>query len=82
MRNAEGVSDGWSCLHFSLANPRDDGATDLPRLLRRLADAIEERQIDAMDILDLTVSHEITEDGPWWSGTVYWSPEGTTSNEQ
>jgi len=58
-----------------MANPRDDGAADLPLLLRRLADAIEERQIDPMHILDLTISEEITEDGPWWSGTVYWVPD-------
>ena len=82
LRHADRVSDSWSCLHFSLANPRDDGATDLPLLLRRLADAIEEREIEAMDVLDLTVSHEITEDGPWWSATVYWSPQGTTASGQ
>jgi len=34
-----------------LANPRDDGAADLPRLLRRLADHIESYQIAPMDIL-------------------------------
>lgn len=69
------MSDHWSCQNFSLANPRDDGPTDLPRLLRRLADEIERRQIDPSDVLDLTVSNEITEDGPWWSATLYWSPE-------
>jgi hypothetical protein len=65
-----------------LANPRDDGATDLPRLLRRLADEIEGRKIGAMDILDLTVSHEITEDGPWWSGTLYWSSARSASGDR
>lgn len=81
MRHAERVSKRWSCLHFSLANARDDGATDLPRLLRRIADEIEGREIDPMEILDLTVSHEMTRDGPWWSATVYWSPEGPTTRE-
>ena len=28
-----------------------------------------------MEILDLTISHEATREGPWWSGTVYWSPD-------
>ena len=76
------MSDSWSSLRFSLANPRNDGATDLPRLLRRLADEIERREIDAMDILDLTVSNEVIEDGPWWSATLYWSPEDEGSTEQ
>ncbi|MCA1707423.1 MAG: hypothetical protein LC808_30815 [Actinobacteria bacterium] len=76
------MSDRWSCLHFSLANPRDDGATDLPLLLRPPADEVEERRIDAMEILDLTLSQEMTEDGPWWSGTVYWSPGAPTSTNQ
>ncbi len=29
-----------------------------------------------MEILDLTITQEITEDGPWWSVTLYWSPNG------
>ena len=69
------VSDGYSCRHFSLSNPEDDGADDLPRLLRRVADVIEEYRIQPGDILDLTVSEEITATGPWWSVTVYWSPD-------
>lgn len=59
--------------HFSLANPVDDRPDDLPHLLRRIADAIEQRGIGPMDILDLTISKEITGDGPWWSVTLYWS---------
>jgi hypothetical protein len=65
----------WTCQHFSLANPRGRGAGDLPRLLRRLADQIESTQIEPMEILDLTISREATREGPWWSGTVYWSPD-------
>lgn len=80
-RHAEQVSDRWACSHFSLGNPRDDGATDLPRLLRRLADEMERRRLDPLDILDVTVSQEMTEDGPWWSATVYWSPGGPTTDQ-
>ena len=69
----------WSCQHFSLANPIDDGASDLPKLLRRVADAIEERSIDPEDILDLTLRAEMTGDGPYWSMTLYWS---TIAEEQ
>ncbi len=65
-------------LHFSLANARDDGATDLPRLLRRLADEIELRAIDPMDIVALAISEEMTEDGPWWDATVVWSPDNSS----
>ncbi len=40
-----------------------------------MADVIEEYGIRPVDILDFTVSQEIVADGPWWSVTVYWSPE-------
>ncbi|BEL04529.1 hypothetical protein Q0Z83_027200 [Actinoplanes sichuanensis] len=69
------MAEWWTSRHFSLTNPRDDGNSDLPRLLRRMADEIESRNLEPMDILDLTVSQEITEDGPWWSATIYWSPD-------
>jgi hypothetical protein len=69
------VSNGYSCEHFSLSNPDNDGADDLPRLLRRVADVMEEYGIRPIDILDLTVSQEIAGGGPWWSVTVYWSPD-------
>lgn len=63
------------CRHFSLANPRDHRSDDLPYLLRRVADEIEQSGVATMEILDLTISSEITADGPWWSATVYWSPD-------
>ena len=69
------MSEWWTSRRFSLSNPRDDGSTDLPRLLRRVADEIDSRGIDPMDILDLTVSQQITEDGPWWSVNLYWQPD-------
>lgn len=56
--------------HLS-GNPRNEGRDDLPRLLRYLADVIEELQIDPMDVLDLTISYEFHADGPWFSGTLY-----------
>ena len=76
------MSNGYSCQHFSLSNPEDDGADDLPRLLRRVADVMEEYDILPADILDLTVSQEMTDDGPWWSVTVYWSPDAEDENDQ
>jgi hypothetical protein len=71
LREIRGMT-GYPCTHFSLANPIDDGANDLPRLLRRLADKIEELPIKPIDILDLTVSNEMTGEGPWWSVTLYY----------
>jgi hypothetical protein len=67
------MSESWSSQHFSLANPRDDGPDDLPKLLRRIADEIEGRQLDPAKVLDLTISQEIIESGPWWSASLYWS---------
>ena len=66
----------FSCRHFSLANALDSGQGDeLPTLLRRVADEIEDKEIKPTEILDLTVSSKVTADGPWWSVTVYWSPD-------
>jgi len=47
-----------------------------------LPDEIEIRQIKAMGILDLTVSQEMTEDGRWWSMSLYWSPDNGSGSEQ
>lgn len=67
---------GSDCRHVSLANPRGgEHETDLPHLLRRMADLIDEAGIRSVEILDLTVESEITENGPWWSATLYWSPD-------
>jgi hypothetical protein len=50
------MTEWWTSRRLSLTRPRDDGSTDLPRLLRRIADVIEKRDLDPMDILDPTVS--------------------------
>ena len=65
----------YTCRHFSIANALDDRPSDLPHLLRRVADQIETHGIDPMDLLDLTISEEMTADGPWWSATIYWSED-------
>jgi hypothetical protein len=69
------MSDSWSCKHFTMGNPRNEAPTNLPTLLRRIAAEIERREIDPMDLLDVTIHQEMTEDGPWWSVSVYWSPD-------
>lgn len=67
--------ESYPCRVFSLGNPREDGSTDLPRLLRRVAEEIERLHIDPMEVLDVTIEQEMMEDGPWWSASVYWSPD-------
>jgi len=59
----------WTAEHFSLANPRGDGQGDVPLLLRRVADALEER--GAVEIQDLVLHTEVNEFGGWPSITVY-----------
>ena len=65
---------GQPARHFSLVNPKGTASSDLPLLLRRLADQIEADGIRSADILDVTITGaEITEHGSWWQATVYWS---------
>jgi hypothetical protein len=71
------MPEDWTCRHFSVANPRNDGPSDLPKLLRRLADDLELAEIGPENLLDVTISSETREEGPWWSATVYWSPSPT-----
>lgn len=67
----------WTCQHFTLSNAVDDRPDDLPRLLRRVADQLETVGVQPMEILDLTISQEMTVDGPAWSATFYWAPESS-----
>ncbi len=67
---------GYPSRHFSLANKLGGKhENDLPHLLRRVATHIEDLKIAPMDILDVTIHHEITENGPRWDVTVHWSPD-------
>ena len=71
------VTESWTSRHFSLANPVTGDVTDLPLLLRCVADQIEACGITPMELLDVVVHQEITADGPSWSVNVYWSPDGS-----
>jgi len=66
--------DNYTCRHFSLANGYHD-PTNLPALLRKLADTMETEGIRPMEILDLNIHSEIEAGGPSWSATLYWSPD-------
>ncbi|MBM9508724.1 hypothetical protein [Actinacidiphila acididurans] len=60
----------WTVRHFSQANPAGSGCDSVPALLRRLADSIE--ALGPAGIQDVLMGwSEMTEHGPWWSGTVY-----------
>jgi hypothetical protein len=64
-------ADDWLIHHFSLANPKGRRQGDLPSLLRRLAKEIE--GLDDAVVQDLVMHEELTNRGPWYSFTVYYS---------
>lgn len=67
------------CLSWSLANPHGpDHGTNLPLLLRRVADQLDHDGFEPMDFLGLNVEQEMTEFGPWFSVTVFLSAPGPT----
>ncbi|MDP9866032.1 MULTISPECIES: hypothetical protein [Streptosporangium] len=59
----------WTMHHFSQANPKGPGQADVPALLRRVADSIED--LGNVEVHDMIMHNEITEDGDWPSLTVY-----------
>ncbi len=63
----------FTCRHFSLSNPINAGPENLPKLLRRVADELEQRGIAPEDILEVTVSNETEAFGPYWTVSTYWS---------
>jgi len=65
----DGRPQSWTAKHFSQAKPKREGQADVPALLRRVADTIED--IGDVDVLDIVMHTEITEDGDWHSLTVY-----------
>ncbi|WP_194920905.1 hypothetical protein [Catenulispora rubra] len=63
------TSESWTIRHFSQANPKGPGCDSVPALLRRLADSIE--ALGSVEVQDVAFASEMTEYGPWRSGTVY-----------
>lgn len=64
-------SSGWTAQHFSQSNPAGPGQDNVPALLRRVADSITD--LGQVEVLDLVMHNEVTEDGAWPSITVYYS---------
>lgn len=59
----------WTIEHFSQANPNGPGQGDVPALLRCVAATLE--QLSAVEVADLVLHTEITDQGAWPSLTVY-----------
>jgi adenylate kinase len=51
------------------ANPKGPGQGDVPALLRRVADSLA--KLGPVDVTGLALQSRPTEDGPWYSVTVY-----------
>jgi hypothetical protein len=61
----------YTAFHFSQSNPQGAGQDNVPALLRRVADTIDE--FGDIDVSDLILHPEITSDGEDWpSITVYY----------
>lgn len=67
---SQNPSGTWTVHHFSQANPEDPGQANVPALLRRVADTVE--GLGEVQVLDLVMHTEMTEDGDWHSLTVYY----------
>ena len=68
--------NGYPGRHVALSNPEGPTSSDLPLLLRRVADLIEEYAITDAELLDVTISgDEVTEFGSWWRASIYWSQD-------
>jgi len=62
-------TESFPSRHFSQSNPAGPGQDDVPSLLRRVADSIDE--LGRVWVQDLVLHNEVTADGDWYSVTVY-----------
>ncbi|MER7836647.1 hypothetical protein ABTY98_12200 [Streptomyces sp. NPDC096040] len=62
--------ESWTIKHFCQANPEGTGQADVPALLRRVADTIE--NLGPVKVQDLVMHTEITADEDRPSLTVYY----------
>lgn len=69
-------SPSWSIRHFSQANPAGEGQYDVPALLRRVADTLEE--MGPVDVQDVVFHQDLDGEGDERpSMTVYFHPTVT-----
>ncbi|TDB69905.1 MULTISPECIES: hypothetical protein [unclassified Micromonospora] len=67
------LPDPYTIRHFSQGNPAGPTQDDVPALLRRLADTIED--LGPVWIQDIVLHNEITAEGDYYSFTVYYHEE-------
>ncbi|MET4706117.1 hypothetical protein [Frigoribacterium sp. UYMn621] len=63
------AGDDWTINHFSQSNPSGAGQGDVPALLRRVADSIEE--LGDVQVADITFSSSVSDDEDDLTVTVY-----------
>ena len=77
------MPESWTINHFSLANPVGTDRSDVPALLRRLADQLD--GYGPIEVHDLVMGTEVTEEGVVHHITVYFEPtaddEGAASGD-
>jgi adenylate kinase len=61
---------------FVQANPKGPGQGDVPGLLRRVAETLA--GLGPVEVTGLTLENQPTEDGPWYSVSVYFRPTAKT----
>jgi hypothetical protein len=66
------MPESWTIRHFSLANPVGTDRGDVPALLRRVADHLE--TFGEVEVQDLVMGTEVTDDGLVHDITVYFNP--------
>jgi hypothetical protein len=66
--------ESWTVRHFSTANPAGPGQTDVPALLRRVADSIEQR--GDIEVQDVVFRLELEDEGWCPTMTVYFHQAG------
>lgn len=67
-------SDRYVICHFSQGNPAGPGQDNVPALLRRVADTIE--QLGAVEVQDIVMHTEVDRYGYSHSLTVYYDDDG------
>ena len=67
------AGDDWTINHFSQSNPSGAGQGNVPALLRRVADSIEE--LGEVQVADITFSSSVSDDEDDLTVTVYFDKQ-------
>jgi len=67
------AGDDWTINHFSQSNPSGAGQGNVPALLRRVADSIEE--LGDVQVADITFSSSVSHDEDDLTVTVYFDKQ-------